>query len=333
MPRMYNEFKKPQRTFRRPQIHLQTQMLRPDPIVQIRKIKFSALYKEWLDLHRIEIERSTAYKYEKDYVRMEKYWGDIDLVDMTPDIIQGFINQSLLDLSHATVNKYCQTLKMCFRYAITKGYISETPMDLVIIPRRQRSEIHPFSPEEIKLLLQLPVPNWIRDGIIIAYRTGMRVGEVYGLEWADINFNEQFISVQRSQCRVGSEAFVKLPKTKAGIRRIDIDTTLALHLIEMKERLEFETKYVFPNPNDPQKFLIPWNISTYLRQMCRDAGIPERNFHTLRHTHASVLLAHGTHPKIVQERLGHADVRQTLTTYSHMTPTIQKQAVDVFEDL
>ena len=45
----------------------------------------------------------------------------------------------------------------------------------------------------------------------------MRVGEVYGLEWADINFNEQFISVQRSQCRVGSEAFVKLPKTKTGI--------------------------------------------------------------------------------------------------------------------
>ena len=333
MPRMYNELRKTQKTFHRPHIQLQTQLPRSNPVVQIRKIKFSDLYKEWLDIHRIGIEKSTAYKYEKEFVRMEKYFGDIDLVDMTPEIIQGFVNHSLQDLTHTTVNKYCQTMKICFRYAISKGYIAETPMDLVVIPKRQRVEIHPFTPGEIDLLLQQPVPSWIHDGIIIAYRTGMRLGEIYGLEWADINFDEQFISVQRSQCRVRSDVFVKIPKTKSGVRRIDIDTTLALHLFEMKERLDCETQYVFPDPNDPKKFLIPWNVSTYLRRMCRDAGIPERNFHTLRHTHASVLLAHGTHPKIVQERLGHADVRQTLTTYSHMTPTIQKQAVDVFENL
>lgn len=333
MSEMHSELKETQLIFHRSRMRLQTQLPRPDPVVKIPKIKFSALYKEWLNLHRIEIERSTVYKYEKDYVKIEKYFGDIDLIDMTPDVIQGFVNHLLLELSHTTVNKYCQTLKMCFKYAVSKRYISENPISLVVIPKRQRAEIRPFMPEEINSLLRLPAPNWVHDGIIIAYRTGMRLGEIYGLEWGDINFNEQFISVQRSQCRVRSEAFIKSPKTISSVRRIDIDTTLALHLLEMKERLNFETKYVFPAPNDPEKFLVPWNISTYLRQLCRDAGIPERNFHTLRHTHASILLAHGTHPKIVQERLGHADVKTTLTTYSHMTPTIQKQAVDVFEGL
>ena len=67
--------------------------------------------------------------------------------------------------------------------------------------------------------------------------------------------------------------------------------------------------------------------------MCQKAGIPERNFHTLRHTHASILLAHGKHPKMVQERLGHEDIRTTLMTYSHITPTVQKEAVEVFENL
>lgn len=298
-------------------------------------IKLSELYFEWLSLHEIEIEKSTAYRYKKEYRRIGAFFGDINVKDITSDMIQDFISVLLEDLSHTTVNKYCQNLKLCFRYAISKGYISEknNPMDGVIIPKRQRVEIHPFSPAEIDIILQQAAPKWVRDGIIIAYRTGMRLGEIFALEpLLDINFDEQYISVQRAQCRVGSKVFIKTPKTPSSVRRIDIDTYLALHLLEMTEE-NSGGKYLFPRPNNPDLPRIPWNISTYLKQICRDAGIPERNFHALRHTHASILLSYGIHPKIAQERLGHADVRTTLTTYSHLTPTIQKQAVSVFENL
>lgn len=67
--------------------------------------------------------------------------------------------------------------------------------------------------------------------------------------------------------------------------------------------------------------------------MCEKVGIPPRDFHALRHTHASVLLAHGVHPKIVQERLGHSSCQITMDTYSHITPTIQDTAVNVMENI
>lgn len=298
-------------------------------------IKFSTVYFEWVDHHGLEVEKATVYRYKKEYTKIGAYFGDMYIKDITTDMIQDFIKLLLLDLSRTTVNKYAQNLKLCFRYAISQGYLNEdnNPMDGVAIPKRQRVEIHPFSPQEINIILQQDASEWVRDGIIIAYRTGMRLGEIFAIiPSIDINFDEQYISVQRSQCRVGSKVFLKTTKTPSGVRRIDIDTYLALHLLSMVEKHP-DSKFLFPDPNDPNLPRIPWNISTYLRQMCRDAGVPERNFHTLRHTHASVLLAHGTHPKIVQERLGHADVSTTLTTYSHLTPTIQKQAVNVFEDL
>ena len=67
--------------------------------------------------------------------------------------------------------------------------------------------------------------------------------------------------------------------------------------------------------------------------MCTKAGIEPRDFRALRHSHATVLLAHGVHPKVVQERLGHSDYDITMEVYSYVTPTIQREATDVMDDL
>lgn len=296
-------------------------------------IKFKTVYEKWLHFHRIEIEPSTAYGYERQFVRMREYFGDVLLDDMTPDLIQGLICDLSLTLSSTTVQKYCQTLKLVFGFAIRKGYCSQNPMNEVAVPRRRHPIIYPFLPSEVDLILQQEAPDWVCDGIIIAYRTGMRLGEIYALEWSDINLDAQFISVQRAQSRAGAKVHTKSTKTPSGVRRIDIDTRLALHLLDMQGRSGQGSIYVFPADDHPEKYRIPWNISHYLRRMCRDARVPERNFHVLRHTHASILLAHGKHPKMVQERLGHADVRTTLTTYSHISMTLQREAVEVFENL
>lgn len=295
----------------------------------------SDVYQEWLNYHSIEIESSTAYGYELQYRQIHHYFGDARLDDLTPDAIQGFIRDLLGRVSPTTARKYCQTLKLCFDFAIKKGYCTGNPIDQVATPKRQRVEIAAFEPWEINKILQQPAPDWVRDAIIIGYRTGMRLGEIFALDWADIHLDEQFIAVQRSQCRTGSQVYIKTTKTPSGVRRIDIDTHLALHFLEMQSRQQKvgPSQYVFASYKDPHKRRIPWNISTYLRDMCKNAGVPGRNFHALRHTHASILFAHGKHPKMVQERLGHADIRTTLATYSHTTPTLQKEAVEVFENL
>lgn len=295
---------------------------------------FVDICNEWLDFHCIEIEASTAYGYRRQIIRIKEYFKNIKIKEVDADIIQNFIRH-LSDgkLSGTSINKYCRTLKLCFDFAIRKGYIADNPMDDVAIPPRRRVKIYPFSISEMDMILQQDAPDWIRNGIIISFRTGMRLGEIYALEWSDIDFDGQFIMVQRSQSRAGSLVEIKTTKTASGVRRIDIDTHLALHLLEMRENDTTGSRYVFPNSNNPDEYRIPWNISAYLRNMCRNAGIPERNFHTLRHTHASILLAHGKHPRMVQERLGHADVKTTLMTYSHVAPTLQKEAVEVFENI
>ena len=137
--------------------------------------------------------------------------------------------------------------------------------------------------------------------------------------------------VQRAQSRAGSKVVIKTTKTACGIRRIDIDRFLVAYLKKMKA--QSTSDYVFAPTEDGGKypFRVPWNLSWHVRKMCMMAGIPPRHFHALRHTHATILLAHGVHPKIVQERLGHSDICITMMTYSHVLPTIQRAAVQVFE--
>lgn len=296
-------------------------------------ITFGELFDEWYGHHSVEIAKSTAYGYLQQRKRIERFMGDTFIQYIDAEKIQTLVKHLLAEVSSTTVNRYCQTLKLCFDFAVKRGYISENPVYTCAIPKRRRVEIHPFTPEEINLLLKQSGPDWVKDGIEISYRTGMRLGEIFALKWTDINFDGQFISVQRTQSRAGTKVEIKTTKSASGVRRIDIDTKLALHLLDMQARQSPSSQYVFSSPCDPELYRTPWNISVQLREMCQKAGIPERNFHTLRHTHASILLAHGKHPKMVQERLGHEDIRTTLMTYSHITPTVQKEAVEVFENL
>ena len=80
-------------------------------------------------------------------------------------------------------------------------------------------------------------------------------------------------------------------------------------------------------------FFVPWNISSAFTDVCEMAKVPRRTFHELRHTHATVLLSHNVHPKVVQERLGHASIQTTLNTYSHLIPDMQHTAVNVFDKI
>lgn len=165
---------------------------------------------------------------------------------------------------------------------------------------------------------------------MIAFRTGMRPGEIFALKWGDINLDAGYISVQRAISRASSKA--KETKTPSGTRRIDIDSKLTAYLMGME--LRGLSEYVFPGtPQGKYKYRIPWNIAQIIKGMCREVGIPERNFYSLRHTHATVLMELGIHPKIVQERLGHSSIRITMDTYSHVSPTLQREAVNRFEEI
>lgn len=290
---------------------------------------------EWLKYHSNEVADSTAYRYETQCRFLKEYFSDTLLEDI--GIVQ--INNFVIDMKRegftdSVIVNYCKVLSLCFKYAITVGYISDNPVDNACIPKIPRhTEIYPYSIEEVMKLLDLDYSQWVKDGIMIAFHTGMRMGEIYALKWSDINFEKQFIMVQRAQSRAGSKISIKTTKTASGIRRIDIDKYLTAYLKKMKSHSTSVYLFSPNNTNCIYDFRVPWNLSGQVKKMCMMAGIPPRNFHAFRHTHATVLLAYGVHPKIVQERLGHSDIGITMETYSHVLPTIQKEAVKVFEGI
>lgn len=295
---------------------------------------FSDVVNEWLEFHHIEIAESTYYRYKMMSPLLMEYFGNHKICEIDTLAVNNFISKMKRNgMTDAAIYNYCVTLRLCFDYACTNKYIVENPARNACVPKLPRhAEIYPYSISEVMKLLKVDYLQWVKDGIVIAFHTGMRLGEVYALKWTDIDLEQKFIMVQRSQSRAGSRIIIKTTKTSCGIRRIDIDRFLVKYLERMKKQRISDSVFA-PTENSNYTFRIPWNIASHIKKMCMLAGIPPRDFHTFRHTHATVLLAHGVHPKIVQERLGHSDIVVTMETYSHVLPTIQREAVRVFEEI
>jgi integrase len=174
----------------------------------------------------------------------------------------------------------------------------------------------------------------------LSLTTGMRRGELLGLKWQDIDLDACALSVRRTLSRDAAGGFSEgEPKTTAGRRRVTLPTSTADALRRhRKARLEYRLSvgpvytdhgYVFTNETGGH--VHPNTLTRRFQQLVKVAGVPRIRFHDLRHTSATVLLAAGVHPKIVQERLGHSDIAMTLNRYSHVTADMQQVAVDGFD--
>jgi integrase len=171
--------------------------------------------------------------------------------------------------------------------------------------------------------------------------TGMRRGEAIGLRWSDVDLENARLAVRRALIPSGREVIVSEPKTIKGRRVIAIDpgtvevlkAQAARQLDEQKEWDEawVETGLVFTAENGAA--LDPESISRYWRQAVKKSMLPQIRLHDLRHTHATLALQAGIHPKVVSERLGHATISITLDTYSHAIPAMQEEAAALIAGL
>lgn len=293
---------------------------------------YSDILDAWISEHKLRIKEPTAYNYFKALPAVKEYFDGVRIQDIDSEMVYNYVQHLQKQYTLITSTRlYCKVLSMSLTFAVRYGYIHYSPASDVKMPGRSRAEIKPFSVDEVYLLLEADGPQWVKDGIMIAFRTGMRPGEIYALKWTDINLDLRFISVQRAIARAGSA--IKTTKTPSGVRRIDIDSKLVDYLLSMKkEKANQKCEYIFtPPPQGRHEYRVPWNLSEQIKRMCHNVGIPPRNFYALRHSHATLLLELGVHPKIVQERLGHHDIKVTLSTYSHVSPTIQHRAVEMLE--
>ncbi|WP_236777872.1 site-specific integrase [Anoxybacter fermentans] len=199
--------------------------------------------------------------------------------------------------------------------------------------------------QEIKKLLNTTkeIYDYTTYGLIyIAIFTGMRRGELLGLRWSDIDFKNKTASIQQTLQKAleGGYRF-DTPKTKGSIRMISLPDSVVNILKKIKkeqaqnrlllgESYKNEYNLVFTNTDGSP--ITPDAIRHRFNRVKEKSSIDVR-FHDLRHTHATLMLEAGIHPKIVQERLGHSSITITMDTYSHVLPSLQKEAVEKLEKM
>jgi integrase len=176
---------------------------------------------------------------------------------------------------------------------------------------------------------------------VVAATTGMRRGEVLALRWRDVDLTLGRLSISQQVTTLGNRPVVSSPKTAKSRRLVALDpaTVEALRghrVAQAEERLLMGPGYrdedlVFAWPDG--RPIHPDVFSQWFDRHLQAAGLPRIRLHDLRHTHATLALAAGIHPKVVSERLGHSTISITPDTYSHVSPGLQEEAAVRVADL
>lgn len=275
----------------------------------------------WAD-YRPTIAETTAHRKEQ-IIRLHivPYIGDIAV-----RCLQGKDLQYLGALSpnnHIGVRK---VLNPAMSWAVAHKLCRRNILAGMPWPKYIPHEVETYKLSDLEALLVCLEGRWLWLPVYLASRTGLRRGEVCGLQWDDIDLERGYLTVRRSIVATSShDVYIHPPKSRSSQRRVDLDPE-AITVLRQRKTVA-ETHWVCEAPRRPGGMPNPWHITKMLHDACVSAGIPHHTFHALRHTHATMLLAEGVHPKIVAERLGHAKTSITLDTYSHMIPTMQAPAV------
>lgn len=297
----------------------------------------------WLEEKvRGRVRPSTLTSYRNLIRKHTRSIAPLKIAGLQPFAIQKLIN-GLSDsgLSPRSVRYVYTLVSSAFRQAVEWGQIPVSPCRGISLPKRSKREMKFLSPEKVKSFLDAARETRHFALFLVAIETGLRPSEYLGLQWKDIDFRGERLTVNRSvKFEKGGYRFEE-PKT--GKRRsVPISEGLAAELkahrraqVEhmMRNRAEYQNNdLVFATETGgPLRYenLRKRNFYPLLEQ----AGLERVRLYDLRHTTATLLMFAGQHPKVVQERLGHASISITLDTYTHLLPQMQKEATEKMSEI
>ena len=311
------------------------------------------LSKEWLPAVKATIRPSTYNSYVQHVeCHICPHIGSLKLAKLTGSQVNALYaklaesgaGNGRKGLSPQTIRHVHSCLHKACQDAVRWGHISRNPLDAADPPRKSgdgTKEMHTWTAEQLKAFLDSVADDRLRPLWHLIAMTGMRRGEAIGLRWSDIDLENSRLSVRRALVPTNREVVISEPKTAKGRRVIALDpatvevlkSQAARQLDEQQQWDEgqSETGLVFTAENGAA--LDPESVSRYFRQAVKKAMLPQIRLHDLRHTHATLALQAGVHPKVVSERLGHATVSITLDTYSHAIPALQEEAAALIAGL
>jgi integrase len=275
--------------------------------------------------------------------------GKMTLTQLKPEHLQRYYANKLFSgradgnggLSAKTVRHHHVTLHNALQSAVKWGLLARNIADAVDAPRFQRPQINIMDADQINKFLEAVKDTPYYAIFYVALFTGMRRSEFLALRWSDIDLIMCQLYVSRSLHQLKNGDFIfRQPKSDKSRRTIALSPSTALVLREHKESQSSvklmqglilkDDDLVFSQPDgSPYR---PDTITHAWIKLARRVGLKGVRLHDARHSHASLMLKQGIHPKIVQERLGHSSIQITLDTYSHVAPGLQEAAAKKFDN-
>jgi integrase len=299
---------------------------------------------QWLISYRSSVHPNTIVQYE-GIVRIHiiPFLGHVKLKDLRTDQIQALINiETERGTSPRMVRYIHSVLRRALNVSLKWGMIGRNPATSATLPKLRRKEMNTLTDSQVRVFLSASRGLRFEALFWMAVFTGLREGELFGLKWVDLNWEKKHLQVQRQLQRIKGEGMVFTePKTATGKRMIVLSTATVAKIHEQLDHLQQERnvagnkwqEYDLMFPSTFGTPMDPSNMYKDFKGTLKMADLPDIRFHDLRHTAATLMLQQGTHPKIVQERLGHSDISLTMNTYSHVLPSLQEDAAEKMDEI
>lgn len=310
-------------------------------------IKFEAFAQQWFqEVAEQRLKTRTIDSYRRIAPRIYAALGHLRVNDITTRTVQKLINNLCEDgmnertggrLSAKSVKNYIAFVSSVFNYAVSQGVAPSNPCRGVSLPTTKQVERDCYTLEEAQQLLELlehePI-HW-RSFFTLAIYGGLRRGELFGLEWKDIDFETKVITIQRNSLYTpGKGTYTDTPKTARSQRFIKLSGEVIELLKEHRTAQNIERLKVGDRWRNSDRLFVgvegqpmnPGSAQCWFNPFCERTGMRQINIHSFRHLNASLLINTGTDVRTVSAMLGHAQTSTTLNIYAHTFAEAQAQA-------
>ncbi len=299
-----------------------------------KKILYSKVLSDWLLIKKDKIKEQSYIKYKNLIeINIVKSLGQVEFKCLNESKINNFFNSDTISkLSLSTQRTLIYIIKSSIQYGVLTG-LRNPSNNIDIKIKKPKAKITYLTQKE-QTILESYLRNQedIRDlGILICLYTGIRLGEICGLKWQDIDFVNQSISINRTVQRIKNsdvnatsktKKIISSPKSDSSKRTIPIPKFLLDLIYKFKSSDE---NYILTNSSSFKDTRV---YEKYLENVLKRCGIRNLNFHTLRHTFATRSIESGMDIKTLSEILGHSSYHITLDVYVHSTIEQKRSCID-----
>ncbi len=307
--------------------------------IESSKITVKMLIDQWLTVYAVpQLATSTVSGYKVNFDKHTiPYIGNIEVQKLSAVEIQHMYSKlEEIGLSPRSIRYVHTTLREVLQYAYKMRIISVNMADFVSAPKQSKYKAEVYNTDEVAKLLSCAKQTDLELPLMLDLETGLRRGELLALKWSDIDWEARTLTVERNLVCINGKHQFGSPKTKSGNRKLLLSESLIeklrQHRVRQNEiRLQLGSTYQNNDLICCRDDGSPFHTGSFSHKFAnflKKHGLKHIRLHDIRHTNATLMLENGIPAKIASERLGHSGIAITLDTYSHVSPKMQKDAVE-----